>query len=281
MNTLKIVPLCGGLLLTGCVAVTTINNEENVQQIAQQTGLPWALASHDAATTFTAARKLALYEAKAKAVEKVYNSENMYNYAAVFAAGQGNVTLMRQIADTAPGTQGYLQQMTVTRGADTKAPAAIPQMVEVTFGGWDKLTPAQAPIWGDYIMAFYPALNRAAARKFAQKVNSSRSLMVPARLAEAAVELGAFDGDKVPAAFQAKNVFANAVDMAIFLNDKEAMEKIVALYDKASFKDAKTAKNLAAELKAMGKTRGILFHPRREPGLVFNPTSSDIMGSLQ
>ena len=247
----------GETVVTSGPGVTKITfGSEGITNLVHETNLPTAMVNHDAAATFAAAQKMAKYEAKAKAVEKVYNSQNVYTHAAIFAAGQGNAPLMQQIVAAAPGTQVYMQQMTITRGAKKDAPAAIPQMVEVAFGGWDKLTPAQAPIWGDYIMAFYPQMNRAAAEIFANKVNSSRSMMAPALLAEAAVDLGKFEGKDVPAAFQAKNVFANAVDMAIFLNDKVSMEKIVALYDKATFKDAKTAKNLADELKSMGKTRG-------------------------
>ena len=247
----------GQTAITSGPGVTRITfGSEGITSLVHETKLPEAMVNHDAAATFAAAQKMAKYEAKAKAAEKVFNSQNVYKHAAIFAAGQGNVQLMQQIVTAAPATKVYMQQMTVTRGANKKAPAAIPQMVEVSFGGWAKLTPAQAPIWGDYIMAFYPQMNRAAAEIIANKVNSSRSMMAPALLAEVAVDLGKFAGKAVPAAFQAKNVFNNAVDMAIFLNDKAAMEKIVALYNKASFKDAKTAKTIASELKAMGKKRG-------------------------
>ena len=250
--------------------------DKGLNTVIQQAKLPAAIAANDAAGTLAAAQKLQEYEAKRKAIDNIFNSENAYKLAATYATAQGNTVLAQQIVTAAPATQPIVQQMTITRGAKKNAPAAIPQMVEVKFGGWEKLTAAQQPVWGDYIMAFYPTLDRAAAAALAAKVNDGRHFL-PVQLAQAAIDLSKLKGKDVPAAFQAKNVFRNAADMAIFLADKAAMEKIIALYNKANFKDAKTAKNLAAELKAMEKTRGARIIRWHGPTMI-STSSRGLMG---
>lgn len=233
-------------------------DDDGLEAVVHTSQLNTALINHDAAATFEAAKQLQIYELKKNAVNSVYNSAAVYKQAAISAAAQGNAPLLQQIVTVAPETKVIAtSQVTVIRGAKKDIPAAIPQLVEVKYGDWDKLTPAQAPIWGDYIMAFYPQLNRAAAEIIANKVNSSRSMMASALLAEVAAELDGFKATNAPVAFQAKNVFTNAIDMAIFMRDKAALEKIIALYDKVSFKDAKVAKELEAELKAMSATRDV------------------------
>lgn len=251
-------------LLVACVLVTVSScnslekNEVCTQQVVRivsETELVSAIVTHNAEASLIAANKLREYELKANAVDEVYNSLDVYKHAALFAAAQGNSAVFNQVIEIVPEYSEMNQILMATRGTEKQSPAPIPHLVEIKFGEWNKLTPAQQPIWGSYIMSFYPRLDRSAAQSIANKVNSARVFMSASKLADVAIELSKFEGKDVPVAFQAENVFNNAVDMALFLHDKAGLEKIIALYDNAPFKKASVAKELQAELKAMGGTR--------------------------
>ena len=140
------------------------------------------------------------------------------------------------------------------RGENDEAQEAMPTVVEVRFGEWDKLKKGEQPLWGDYIVAYYPTLSRKEATGIAMQVNEARAGISPRGLAEAAVALGRHAPKKdVPRYFLADTLFREAIRLSILcgkVGNKPMLIQLWKMYKDAPFKNADVLEELEAEIKA-------------------------------
>ena len=265
--------LCCLLGMTACVSSNNVASwhpdasrediakieSKDVRAVVERNDATVALMKHDTKVLLTTAEQLKKIENEKKVSDPFWNSRNIYATAAVFAMGQDDEKSFQRIVDNEPDFAAMRPLFPgKTRGGIVCKTIAIPQIVEVkSVEEAAKLPPEKRAFWGMYAKKLYPEISDRKFTIICNKINISRSILEAEVLAETAIELSKFKSLDAPPCFQAKQLFREAVDMAVLMMDSTAMKNIVEMSKKApSFVDAKEQKQLEAEMKAMGKTRG-------------------------
>lgn len=216
-----------------------------------------SILNHDAVSIFNGAKAVRKYEIESGRINADFQSKKLLDCALTTAENQGNMVLVQQIVDYSQGNGIVFKTETiVNRGTAVKAPVIIPQLVEISYKGWETLQPHQYPLWGEYIIYFYPQLGNLVAAQIAHNVNFAHSLLQPALLAETSLVLDKLQGKDVPEIFTAKKVMDEAIEMAIFMRDRDSLVKISEYYSKTSFKTSEIEKDLQREILVLNQTRG-------------------------
>lgn len=273
MKTLQLTisGICCLVFMTACVSQNSVTSwhfnssredtEEirnaEIRSIVETNDSTVALMKHDIKALLQTAEQLKQLESNKKIADKFWNSRNIFAVSAIFALGQNDEKSFERIVKNEPDFASMRSMFPKkTRGGVIIKNIAIPEIAEVnSIDEAVKLPANKRAFWGMYAKTLYPEIPEREFAIFCNKINLSRSVLEPEVLAKTAVELSKFKAVNVPECFTAKNLFNEAVDAAILLHDKFALENIVELYKSASFKTEKGLKRLQAEVKAFGKTR--------------------------
>ena len=204
-------------------------------------------------------------------------SKMLFNLAAKLAVEQSNAPALKAIVALAPECKKFEAQLALkgkTRGMNAYSVTALPQLTTLPQNDWEKalqnLRPWEQPVLDKYLCASFRGMPASSAVNAFSLVNNGRFSMNPQMIAIGALELSKYPYDKkLGSKFEPAQIFAEAVGLAIFKQDKGALAQIIALYGTANFKNADYAKYLQNELSLMSSTRGFSGSSKKsEPSLI-------------
>ena len=198
-------------------------------------------------------------------VDKKTSSAMVFASAAKLAVEQGNADALKAIIALAPECKKYESQLALkgkTRGMSKFSVTALPQLASLPQNEWDKalknLRPWEQPVFDKYLCASFRGMPASSAINASTLINDGRLTMNRQMIAIGAMELSKYPYDKkLGIKFEPAQIFAEAAELAILKQDKEALAQIIALYGTANFKTADYAKYLQNELTLMSSTRGL------------------------
>ena len=208
------------------------------------------------------------FETISNAKDENLNSEKLFNLAATFAVEQNNAEALKAVIALAPECKKYEEQLAFkaqTRGAQKKTPAiATPELVCLPVENWEKvlkedLKPWQQPVGDFYLCGMFRGMAMPAAANAASLINFGRIDMKPIMIAIGAAELANYDYRKEFAPwFEPASIMSEAVELAIALKDKNALEEISAIFEKSRLKllNPEFASYISDQIALFGNTRG-------------------------
>ena len=204
-------------------------------------------------------------------------SDMLFSVAAQIAVEQENDTALKQIIALAPECKKFESQLAMkakTRGVN-KSVCALPQLCMLPSNEYKKGLKAlrvwQQPILGDYICTSFRGLSKQNADIVSMLVNEGRITMNPQMIAMGSLELAKYPyNSELGTKFEPAQIFAEAVELAIVKQDKEALTQLSALYNTAKFKNDETAKYINTELNMLSSTRGLNSSITLNPGNYFS-----------
>ena len=196
--------------------------------------------------------------------DKTTTSDMLFAAAAKLAVEQGNSAALKQVIALAPECKKFEEELALkskTRGIN-KSVTAFPQLTLLPHKDWEKalkgLQPWEQPAFGQYICASFRGMSKKSADTVAMLVNEGRVTMNPQMIAMGALELSKYPyNSKLGIKFEPAQIFAEAVELAVAQQDKDALNQIAALYGTANFKNAEYTKYLQGELAMLGENRGL------------------------
>lgn len=202
-------------------------------------------------------------------------SGHLFNLAAQIAVEQNNVEALKAVIALAPECKRFEEQLALkaqTRGEKKNITAtAFPELVLLPIDNWEKaltdsLKPWQQPVADIYLCKMFRGMNEPTARYAADLINSGRTGMNPTMLATGAVQLAYFDYTKDYSPwFDPAKIMAEAVELAVSLKDKTALEEINDIYKKSNLEKPEFTAYIADQMALLGNTRGLQV-PKAQPG---------------
>lgn len=263
MRTTTTMPFGNGWITRGQSAAELFEDKEFYDKV-DVTLFADALKLRDAAVLMGFAWDLKGAEIILGKVDKKTSSSMVFAYAAKLAVEQGNEAALKEIIKLAPECKNYEAQMAMkgkTRGIN-KSVTAMPQLIVLPEDHFEKamkaLRPWEQPLLGKYMYASFRGIPISSAVTATTLVNDGRITMNPQMIALGAMELAKYPYDrKLGIKFEPAQIFAEAAELAIVKQDKEALEQIIALYGTAKFKTDDYAKYLQNELTMLSNVRGM------------------------
>lgn len=196
--------------------------------------------------------------------DKTTTSDMIFTSAAKLAVEQGNAVALKQIIALAPECKKFEEEFALkgkTRGIN-KYVTALPQLTLLPRKDCEKalkgLQPWEQPAFDSYMRSSFRGMTKQGADIVSMLVNEGRVSLNPQMIAMGALELSKYPYDnKLGAKFEPAQIFAEAAELAIAKQDKNALNQIVALYGTANFKTADYAKYLQGELVMLSSSRGL------------------------
>ena len=195
------------------------------------------------------------------------NSAMLFDLAAQFAVDQENADALKSVIELAPECKKYDEQLALrsqTRGTHrSSCKTAFPELVYLQPNSWQSMLKGglkewQQPVADFYLCGMFRGMTEPAAFHAGNLVNSGRINMNPIMLATGAMELSFYDYTKdFSPWFEPGAIFAEAVEMAVALNDKSALEEIAGMYEKANFKNPEYASYITDQIAMLANTRGM------------------------
>ena len=270
-------------------ASKSIFSNEAFKERIDETAISASIRMRDIKGLVRSAWDLKGFEIIIGAKDENLNSDMLFNIAAQFAVEQNNAEALKAVIALAPECKKYEAQMALkaqTRGAQkTACTTAFPELVYLNVNDWKntlkkKLKPWEQPMADVYICGMFRGLPEPVAFNAGSKINCGRMYMSPTMLATGAMELSNYDyvKDFAPI-FEPAKVFAEAVEMAVVLKDKEALQKMATMYAKANFKNDEYASYIATQIAFLGNTRGMDTPYGVHPG-TFHPSDAKVIRRL-
>ena len=198
--------------------------------------------------------------------DKTTTSDMLFASAAKLAVEQGNAGALKQIVALAPECKKYEEQLALkgkTRGMTKfKSVTAFPQLTVLPQQNWQAALKGmqswQQPMLDSYIMPSFRGMSAASGETAAMLINDGRVSGNAQMIALGALELAKYPYDgKLGEKLDPAQIFAEAAELAIAKQDRNALLQIVGLYNSAPFKTEDFAQYLQGELTMLGKTRGL------------------------
>ena len=252
----------GGIDFRGNIAKKLFADEDIAKKV-DVLALQQAVVSHNVDAMTSCAWDLKGVELILGKKDKTTTSDMLFDMAAQVAIEQGNAAALKQIIALAPDCKKYEAQLAAKsnfRGASKYSTTALPELIEVSPKDFEKAIPALDP-WQQpklepiYICGSFRGMSNTDAASASMMINEGRITLNPQMIAMGALELAQYPYDsKLGAKLDPAQIFAEAVELAIYKKDKVALTRIAALYETAGFKDADFAKYLQSELVMMNNT---------------------------
>ena len=199
-------------------------------------------------------------------VDKKTNSKMLFAAAAQLAVEQGNADGLKAIVALDPECKKYEDQLALkgkTRGAGASSAYCLPEIVPLGCENWkdtlEKLKDWQVPMFNrDLVCCNFRGVPEGDAKACATMINGGRATMNPLMEAVGAVQLSKYAAvDDINAKLQPSSIFKEAVSLAIFKKDREALKRLAALYEATNFKEADYTGYMENWIAITGNNRGI------------------------
>ena len=225
-----------------------------------------ALTSRDVDALTSCAWDLKGLETVLGRVDKKTSSKMLFAAAAQLAVEQGNAKGLKAIVALEPECKKYEYQLALkgkTRGAVSGFACCLPEIVPLETQDWkDKLKGLkdwQVPMFNrDMVCCNFRGVSEGDAEACAAMINGGRATMNPLMEAVGAVQLSKYTAvDDISTKFQPSSIFKEAVSLAIFKSDTEALKRLFALYEVTNFREPDYAAYVENLIAFLGKTRGL------------------------
>ena len=203
-------------------------------------------------------------------VDKKTSSKMLFAAAAQLAVEQGNAKGLKAIVALEPECKKYEDQLALkgkTRGAVSGFACCLPEIVPLETQDWkDKLKGLkdwQVPMFNrDIVCCNFRGVSESDAEACVAMINGGRATMNPLMEAVGAVQLSKYTAvDDISTKFQPSSIFKEAVSLAIFKCDTEALKRLFALYEVTNFREPDYAAYVENLIAISGKTRGLTVAP--------------------
>ena len=199
-------------------------------------------------------------------VDKKTSSKMLFSAAAQLAVEQGNADGLKAIVALEPDCKKYEDQLALkgkTRGAGMGLDYCLPEIVPLESQNWkDKLKelkPWQTPMFNrDLVCCNFRGVPEGVAEACAAMINGGRATMNPLTLATGVLRLSDFNlKSDIPEKIKPGLLYKEAVSLAIFKNDTEALKRLAALYKVTNFREPDFAVYMENLIAISGKARGM------------------------
>ena len=201
-------------------------------------------------------------------VDKKTSSKMLFAAAAQLAVEQGNADGLKAVVALEPDCKKYEDQIALkgkTRGAVSGFAYSLPEIVPLKSQNWKDslkgLKDWQVPMFSkDLVSCNFRGVPEGDAEVCAAMVNGGRATMNPLMEAVGAVQLSKYATvDDMCTKFQPSSIFKEAVSLAIFKKDREALKRLAALYEATNFREPDFAVYMENFIAISGKNRGMLL----------------------
>ena len=208
------------------------------------------------------------FETLSNVKDEKLNSEKLFSLAAQIAVEQNNAEALKAVISLAPECKKYEEQLAFksqTRGVQKNVicKTPLPELVRLPEHDWerslkDDLKEWQQPVADIYLCGMFRGMTVPAAAQAATLINNGRADMKPIMIASGASLLACFDYRKSFSPwFEPVSIMMEAIELAVVLKDKTALEEIQHIYAKSVLKNPELTAYLDEQLAFLGNTRGI------------------------